>query len=94
MTDSAGGTSAELAAIDALADAALGLWPLPADARIRRINVSENVTYLVESSEGKAVLRVHRVGYHSDRAIECELAWSKAMRADTDIRNASFCWKN
>lgn len=90
MTYVAGGTSAELAAIDALAAAALPLWPLPDDARVRRINVSENITYLIESSAGKAILRVHRVGYHTDRAIECELAWSQAMRAETDIQTPAW----
>ena len=90
MADSGGETSTELARIDALAAAALPLWPLPADARARRINVSENVTYLVESSAGRAVLRVHRDGYHSDRAIECELAWSRALRAETDIRTPAW----
>ncbi len=85
MSDTAGETSDDLAEIDRLANAALTLWPLPATARARRINVSENVTYLVESDLGKAILRVHRAGYHTDRAIECELAWSKAIRADTAI---------
>ena len=75
MTDTVGETTDELAQIDSLANAALTLWPLPGDARAKRINVSENVTYLVQSSAGKAILRIHRVGYHTDRAISCELAW-------------------
>ena len=90
MTHNAGGTTDELAATDDLANAALSLWPLPADARARRINVSENVTYLVEGSDGKAILRIHRDGYHTDRAIDCELAWSKALREETDIRTPAW----
>lgn len=94
MTSTAGEMSGammdELAAADTLANAALALWPLPPDARARRINVSENITYLVESRTDRAVLRIHRVGYHSDRAIECELAWSKAIRAETDIRTPAW----
>lgn len=90
MNDTAGEISEDLADLDALANAALPLWSLPADARARRINVSENVTYLVESSLGKSILRIHREGYHSDQAIECELAWSKAVRAETAIRTPAW----
>lgn len=90
MNDIMGKTSDELAEIDALANAALTLWPLCENARARRINVSENTTYLVESEHGKSVLRVHREGYHTGRAIECELAWSKAVRNDTAIRTPAW----
>ncbi len=90
MSDNAGETSDDLAEVDRLANAALTLWPLPASARAQRINVSENVTYLVESDLGKAILRVHRTGYHTDRAIECELAWSRAIRAETSIRTPAW----
>jgi len=90
MIDTEGKAQADLVRVDALANAALSLWPLPADARAKRINVSENVTYLVRSSAGRAVLRVHRVGYHSDRAIECELAWSEALRTQTAIRTPAW----
>ena len=66
--------------LDGLANASLGLWDLPAGAQARLINVSENVTYLVEAEGGfRAVLRVHRENYHSIRAIECELAWIAAL---------------
>jgi Ser/Thr protein kinase RdoA (MazF antagonist) len=65
-----------------LANRSLRLWNLPADASARLINVSENATYLVESPDGgKSVLRIHREDYHSERAIECELAWTDALRA-------------
>lgn len=62
------------------ANASLGLWDVPDGAQARLINVSENATYLVEALEGyKAILRVHREGYHTRRAIECELAWLDAL---------------
>ena len=63
-----------------LANKALTLWPIPDDCNATLINVSENITYLVESAAGfKAVLRVHRENYHTKRAIECELAWIEAL---------------
>jgi len=72
--------------LQALAQDALTLWELPMDASIRLINVSENVTYLVEAPHGfRAVLRVHRESYHSPKAIACELAWMAALRADEAV---------
>lgn len=69
-----------LSRLYAMTTDALVLWDIPADAKLRLINVSENVTYLVEGPGGwKAVLRVHRPDYHSRRAIECELAWMDAL---------------
>lgn len=66
--------------LERLANAALALWDVPADATARLINVSENATYLVEACNGyKAILRVHRESYHTRRAIECELAWLDAL---------------
>ncbi len=85
MTDTTGRLSEDLAAIDALANAALPLWRLPHDAHAHRINVSENVTYLVEGEGDQAILRIHREGYHSRRAIECELDWSAALRAESPV---------
>lgn len=72
----------------ALANGSLGLWGLPEDASARLINVSENATYLVEAPDGnfKSVLRVHRENYHSRRAIECEFAWTHALREEGYVR--------
>jgi len=62
--------------LDRLAQKALALWDLPAGARARRINVSENTTDLVEDEGGfRAVQRVHRANYHTRQAIEGALAW-------------------
>ena len=79
-------TDETLDALDALANAALVLWDLPPDARAHRINVSENVTYLVQGGAVKAVLRLHRPAYHTRRAIECELAWANAVREAGAVR--------
>lgn len=56
-------------------------------ADLRLLNVSENATFLVTDPEaGPSVLRVHRLGYHSRQAIESELAWTDALRAEAGIR--------
>jgi len=67
--------------LERLAQASLPLWPLPENARARLINVAENTTWLVEAPGFRAVLRIHRAGYHSMRGIEQELEWSQALAA-------------
>lgn len=52
---------------------------------MRRINVSENITYLVEAIGYRSILRVHRPGYHSRHAIVCELAWMAALANDNAV---------
>ena len=80
-----------LAHTHALAESALPLWDLPRNARVRLINVSENVTYQVEAPCGhKSVLRVHREGYHSRHAIACELAWLDALRAEGTVATPEY----
>lgn len=72
--------------LNQLANESLTLWPLEEGARASLINVSENATYIVEQPLGtKAVLRVHREGYHSRNAIFWELAWMRALRADGGV---------
>lgn len=69
-----------------LANNSLRLWNLQEGTKAHLINVSENATYLVEEPSGrKAVLRVHREGYHSRKAIECELAWMRALRQEGGV---------
>lgn len=63
----------------------LSLWDIPQDAALRLFNVAENETYLVEAPDYKAILRLHRIGYHSKQAIESELAWSAALSRDTGL---------
>ncbi|RMD62498.1 MAG: aminoglycoside phosphotransferase [Alphaproteobacteria bacterium] len=75
-----------VATLARLANASLSLWDLEAGATARLINLSENATYLVETpSGGRTILRIHREGYHSRRAIECELAWLEALRTEGGV---------
>jgi Ser/Thr protein kinase RdoA (MazF antagonist) len=53
---------------------------------VRLLSLSENATYLVGSEEDAAVLRVHRLGYHTRESILSELAWSTALREEAGIR--------
>ena len=69
-------------AADALA--AYGCQP---DAKVDLLNVSENATFLVSDPEaGPSVLRVHRLGYHTEEEIASELAWMDALRAEAGVR--------
>lgn len=79
-----------LVLLEQLANESLLLWEVPKDARARLINVSENATYLVEGTNWKSVLRVHRENYHSERAIQCELDWSRALNNDGHIITPEF----
>ena len=67
---------------DALA--AYGLHPA---ASVELLNVSENATFLVTDPDaGPSVLRVHRLGYHTEAEIASELAWMDALRAEAGVR--------
>ena len=79
-----------LGCLQKLAERSLSLWDLPAEARVRLINVSENTTYLVEAPHYKVVLCIHRENYHSLRATESELAWLKALGFDTVIKTPGY----
>ena len=70
-----------------VAERSLTRYDLSPDHRPRMINLSENATFAVEGPGGgrSAVLRVHRVAYHSRAAIESELDWLTALRAETDV---------
>lgn len=50
------------------------------------LNISENGTYRLTDNTRSAILRVHRIDYHSRSAIESELAWLTAIAVDTDIK--------
>lgn len=78
-----------LPAFDRLANVALPFWPLPAEARATRINLSENLTYRVDGAEGPlAVLRVQLDERRTRRAIETELAWSEELRREGAVETA------
>ncbi len=56
-------------------------------AAVELLNVSENATFLVTDPEtGPSVLRVHRLGYHTEQEIASELAWMDALRAEAGVR--------
>src|SRR5262249_51012845 len=48
---------------------------------------SENATFLVTEPDAEpSVLRVHRLGYHTEQEIASELAWMDALRAEAGGR--------
>jgi Ser/Thr protein kinase RdoA (MazF antagonist) len=56
-------------------------------ASVELLNVSENATFLVSDPDaGRSVLRVHRLGYHTEQEIFSELAWMDALRAEAGVR--------
>ena len=64
--------------------AAYGCHPL---TELSLLNVSENATFLVQEPDaGPSVLRVHRLGYHSEAEIASELAWMDALRSGAGVR--------
>jgi Ser/Thr protein kinase RdoA (MazF antagonist) len=66
------------------AASAFGCHP---EAEIRLLNVSENATFLVTDPDAEpCVLRVHRLGYHTEQEIASELAWMDALRAEAGVR--------
>ncbi|WP_283176306.1 phosphotransferase [Gemmobacter sp. 24YEA27] len=75
----------ELAVIRQMVEAALPLWPVPAGAEVSLLNIAENLTWLVEAGVFRAVLRVHRPGYHTRTGICQELDWSQALARDAGI---------
>ena len=57
------------------------------EASVELLNVSENATFLVTDPDaGPSVLRVHRLGYHTEQEIASELAWMDALRAEAGVR--------
>ncbi|MDM0111433.1 phosphotransferase [Variovorax sp. J22R133] len=73
------------AAYAQLARTALALWDLR-HIDLQLIKIRENAVYLVSCEGGrKAILRVHRHGYHSDAALHSENAWTCAL-AEAGLR--------
>jgi Ser/Thr protein kinase RdoA (MazF antagonist) len=80
-----GNSSAEAAAfladMQALARTALRGWDL-AVANLAPIKVRENAVFRIDlAGGGRAVLRVHRGGYHSDAELDSEFVWMRALEA-------------
>jgi Ser/Thr protein kinase RdoA (MazF antagonist) len=79
--DTTGASAAFLAEMQALAHSALRHWDLEV-VDIAPIKVRENAVFRVDlAGGGRAVLRVHRDGYHSDAALASEFVWMRALQA-------------
>ena len=75
--------SNEISLNEKIAHEALRHYDLPDVIAISLINLSENATFKIELADSRCfALRVHRKGYHSAQAIESELSWLMALRAD------------
>jgi Ser/Thr protein kinase RdoA (MazF antagonist) len=73
--------------VAACARAALRLYGGHPDTSAELLTVSENATFLVcDPDAGPSVLRVHRLGYHTEQEISSELAWMDALRAEAGVR--------
>jgi Ser/Thr protein kinase RdoA (MazF antagonist) len=77
--DSSGESAAFLADMQALAYRALRGWDL-AVVNLAPIKVRENAVFRIDlAGGGRAVLRVHRGGYHSDAELDSEFIWMRAL---------------
>jgi Ser/Thr protein kinase RdoA (MazF antagonist) len=76
-----------LARLGRMAHGAIARYALSPRSSATMINLSENATYRIDDpdSGSATILRIHRVGYHSERAIESELQWMTALRRDTGL---------
>jgi Ser/Thr protein kinase RdoA (MazF antagonist) len=73
--------------VTACARAALRHYDCHPGTSVELLNVSENATFLVsDPGTGPSVLRVHRLGYHTEQEIASELAWMDALRAEAGVR--------
>ena len=76
------GGQAVLDRLQTLAEKALAHYDFSPDATLTLISVSENLTFRVEDpATGRtAIMRVHRLGYHSHAAVLSELRWMTSLR--------------
>ena len=74
-------SAAFLEEMQALAHRALRHWDLEV-SNLAPIKVRENAVFRIDlSGGGRAVLRVHRCGYHSDDELDSEFVWMRALQA-------------
>ncbi len=79
--DSTAESAAFLRDMQAIALAALRDWDLEV-ASLTPIKVRENAVFRIDLARGeRAVLRVHRSGYHSDAELHSEFLWMRALEA-------------
>lgn len=63
-----------------LARRAVAFWDLDVES-LEPIKVRENSVFrIVSGGINRAVLRIHRFGYHSDEALRSEFSWMEALR--------------
>jgi Ser/Thr protein kinase RdoA (MazF antagonist) len=80
-TESGATQASFLEEMQALALVALRHWDL-AVVDIAPIKVRENAVFRLDLAGGaRAVLRVHRCGYHSDAELDSEFVWMRALAA-------------
>lgn len=73
---------------DSLARDALKKYGLEHTCRARLLQISENVTYVVENRESlakKGVIRISRPGYHSREELKAELLWLREIKNYTPL---------
>ena len=76
---------AQLHRLGRLARAALQHYALP-QPRLAALKHEHNTTFHVWAADGaRYVLRVHRPGQHTTKAIQSELLWLTALRQDTTL---------
>tara|TARA_B110000090_G_scaffold111938_1_gene125090 strand:- start:149 stop:1156 length:1008 start_codon:yes stop_codon:yes gene_type:complete len=62
-----------------LAEKSLSLWNM--SGKLRLIKHRENAVFSLETKDGERyALRVHRAGYHSNKALMSELQWINALK--------------
>lgn len=73
--------------MEQLARETLSRYAFSAEASVRLLNHSENITYRVDdpARAEPAVLRIHRLGYHGEAEIASELAWLDALREQAAV---------
>jgi len=76
--------------IHALAHHALPLYGMDENAPIKMLNHSENTTFLVSpSGKPSTILRINRPGYHTEKILEGEISWIKALLEKNAVGTAS-----
>ncbi|MCX7379057.1 MAG: phosphotransferase [Alphaproteobacteria bacterium] len=85
-------TPTVLADMQAAIQAALPLWGLSPRTEPTLLNISENATWRLSDPEAPAplILRIHRVGYHTEQEIRSELAWIEALRTSGHVSTAAI----
>ncbi|MFF3885521.1 phosphotransferase enzyme family protein [Streptomyces sp. NPDC001914] len=65
-----------------LARNACDAWAFAGRPEITLLKFRENAVFRVDADGGRYALRVHRAGYHTPAALESELRWMTALRAE------------